>query len=120
MSHHHHDDDHHHDQHHEHDHHHDHDHSESHHHHEHHDHPHHHESREGGLAGGAPSEQEKLLKMVHHWIHHNEEHAQSYRQWGDRARALGQHEVARILDTVADENIRLNGEMDRILGILQR
>jgi hypothetical protein len=57
--------------------------------------------------------------MVQHWVHHNEEHARSYRQWGDRARALGQHEVGRILDAVADENLRLNAEMERILGILR-
>jgi hypothetical protein len=58
--------------------------------------------------------------MVQHWVHHNEEHARSYRQWAERARALGQGEVGRILDEVAQENLRLNGEMERILTILQK
>jgi len=60
------------------------------------------------------------LKMVAHWLHHNEDHARSYRQWADRARNLGHAEVGRILDAVADENLRLNAEMEKILGILQR
>jgi hypothetical protein len=57
--------------------------------------------------------------MVQHWFHHNEDHARSYRQWAERARGLGQAEVGRILEEVALESLRLNGEMERILTLLR-
>jgi hypothetical protein len=60
-----------------------------------------------------------LGTIVHHWIHHNEDHARSYREWGDRARALGEQEVGRILDQIAEESLRLNEQMQGILRILQ-
>ncbi len=58
--------------------------------------------------------------MVQHWLNHNEDHARSYRLWAEKARNLGHAEVGRILDGVADENLRLNGEMERILGLLRQ
>lgn len=114
MGHHQHEDHHHHN-------HHDHSSGEGHHHHHHeHDHAHHeHGSGTCCTPKGALTEKDKLEKIVHHWIHHNEEHARSYREWGDRARALGQDEVGRMLDSIADENLRLNEQMQKILRILE-
>mgnify|MGYP000022356956 CR=1 FL=1 len=35
---------------------------------------------------------EKLLKLLNHWIKHNEDHAFNYRNWAEKAKANGQKE----------------------------
>jgi len=89
------------------------------HHHGHHD--HHHGEEEKSCAGGpgktaenAPPTEEitdrvKLVKIMDHWIHHNEEHARSYEEWARRAEALGEREVASLLDEMAHDT-RRHGE----------
>jgi len=42
-------------------------------------------------------------------IHHNEEHARSYEEWARRAEALGEREVASLLDEMAHDT-RRHGE----------
>ncbi|SMC17362.1 hypothetical protein SAMN02746041_00299 [Desulfacinum hydrothermale DSM 13146] len=54
------------------------------------------------------STREKLARMIHHWIHHTEDHVQSYRQWAQRAQEEGLPSVARALERVADGSLELN------------
>jgi hypothetical protein len=97
---HHHHEDHHHKEHahhhdHEHDHHH-HDHGDDHHNHDHdHDHKHHPESKK---ASDSLSLEEKLVKLLDHWVSHNDDHAKNYRDWGAQAQAKGLTEVTRSLE----------------------
>ena len=35
------------------------------------------------------SEMEKLKILLDHWIEHNKEHGDEFREWGEKARALG-------------------------------
>lgn len=93
------------------------------HHHGHHEHHHHHhnnheeKSSAGGreeAAKGAPlageiTDRVKLVKIMDHWIHHNEEHARSYEEWARRAETLGEAEVASLLVDMARDT-RRHGE----------
>ena len=66
----------------------------------HHDHHHHHgHSHE---AGADMPFEEKMAKLLAHWIRHNDDHAGSYRDWADKARSGDQTEVAAVLDEVAE------------------
>ncbi len=56
----------------------------------------------------ALSMKEKLAKMLEHWIHHNEEHAASYRRWGQHAQSEGLVHVAELLEKVAHGSLELN------------
>lgn len=40
----------------------------------------------------------KLLHLLGHWIEHNEAHAQTYREWAERASADGLATVAEHLE----------------------
>ena len=62
---------------------------------------------------------DKLLKMVQFWVHHNEEHARSYRDWAGRAQEMGLEEVGVILEKLAGEALRPNVELERLLLILK-
>jgi rubrerythrin len=46
--------------------------------------------------------------MIHHWIHHTEDHVKSYRQWAEKARQEGLESVAQALERVADGSLELN------------
>lgn len=84
-------------------HHHDHDHDHHHHDHDHdhhhHDHDHQHDHAHGA---GALSFPEKLVKLLDHWIQHNDHHAEDYRKWADQSRENGQDAVAELLDSAAE------------------
>lgn len=66
---------------------------------------------------GKLSEVERLLKIVEHWIHHNGEHARSYRDWAKRAREMGLEEICLILEEVADATEMQNRNLEEILNL---
>ena len=72
--------------------HHDHDHE----HHHHHGHDHHHHDETGELSFG-----EKLVRLFDHWIKHNESHAQTYLDWGEKAKAQGREDISVLLNDIA-------------------
>jgi hypothetical protein len=82
-----------------------------------HHHPHGSEPREE--LEGKPPMQHKLVKMVEFWVHHNEDHAQSYRDWAGRAHQLGLKEVGDILEALAGDAMRPNRSLARVLDLLK-
>lgn len=113
----------HHDRHHHHgqDHHHHHDHDHDHDHPQDKDHPHHHGHEERGGKHGESrlSDRGRLIKILEHWLHHNEDHAKSYGEWAERARALGEEATGRILDEAAADAIRLNERFREALALVR-
>jgi hypothetical protein len=53
-------------------------------------------------------ELEKLKRLLHHWKEHNDEHAETYRQWDEKAEAMGNKELSNILSRLCDETKKLN------------
>ena len=83
-----------------------------------HSHPHPH--REPGTESAAIPipDDVKLLKRIEHWIHHNADHASSYREWAERLRGMGHEEAAPVLEEVARDTDRQNDKLRRILEML--
>ena len=68
-----------------------------------HAHPHGHNHHHGHAHHPAPmSFSEKLVKLLDHWIQHNDHHAEDYQKWARDARENGQIEVADLLDSAAE------------------
>lgn len=57
--------------------------------------------------------------MVEHWLHHNEDHAQSFSDWAGRARELGQAGVAALIDDVARQSLLQNEQLQKALQLLK-
>jgi hypothetical protein len=76
------------------------------HHHDHdHDHHHdpHHDHHHGHAHSHAPlSFSEKLVKLLDHWIQHNDHHAEDYLKWAREARENKQPAVADLLESAAE------------------
>jgi len=52
---------------------------------------------------------EKLAHLLHHWIEHNEAHAEGYGTWAERAEKIGRDDVAREIRAA----LELSREMNR-------
>ncbi|HYA26717.1 MAG TPA: hypothetical protein VEE82_01840 [Thermodesulfovibrionales bacterium] len=61
------------------------------------------------------NEKDKLRHLLHHWMEHNLEHAEVYREWAAKASALGDKELSEILDTLYAETKKLNGLFEAAL-----
>ncbi|MFW6081184.1 MAG: hypothetical protein ACOC7W_04645 [Desulfosalsimonas sp.] len=86
------------------------------------DHGHHHHHHHGEEHDHAAKEMpvpEKLKKMVSHWIRHNDDHAATYRQWAQRAADEGMNDVAEILESVAEQNLAVNKDLEKAAGLLE-
>jgi len=81
-----------------------------HHHHHHHDHDSHDE---------IPFN-EKLDRIIRHWIKHNEDHASNYRNWAENAKANDQHRAAVLLEEAADMSLSVNQKFKAALAVLDR
>lgn len=41
----------------------------------------------------SEAEKEKLKILLNHWVEHNRQHAQEFREWAEKAKSLGQAEA---------------------------
>jgi hypothetical protein len=86
-------------------------------HHHDHEHGHHHHSHE------APSEltvEEKLGKLLDHWIKHNEDHAETYVTWAKRANEKGLSNIANQLQEAADKTRSISENFEAALASLKK
>ena len=58
---------------------------------------------------------EKLATLLPHWKKHNDEHAEVYREWAERASSLGRNGLARILFTLSSETKTLSRLFDQAI-----
>ena len=58
-------------------------------------------------------ERAKLRTLLNYWAEHNQEHGQEIREWADKARVLGETEVA-------EELLQAAREMDKASGLLSQ
>jgi len=84
-----------------------------------HNHDHSEASEHTSHSHGDVSELHKLIKIVEHWIHHNEEHAASYRDWAYRTQGIAGKEVGGILEEVARTTQAQNDNFRKILELLK-
>ena len=84
-----------------------------------HSHDHEHSHGHGGADAGEMSFREKLEKLLAHWIKHNKDHADTYRQWAERSRSEDLGAVAEMLDSAAEANNEINTRLERALALIE-
>ena len=62
---------------------------------------------------------EKLIKLLSHWIKHNEDHALNYRNWAEKAKANGKSEAAGMLEEAAEMSLTINENFEAALARLE-
>ncbi|CAB1068216.1 hypothetical protein D1AOALGA4SA_282 [Olavius algarvensis Delta 1 endosymbiont] len=59
---------------------------------------------------------DKLAKLLSHWIKHNENHAINYRNWSEKAKRNGKDEAAALLEAAADMSLAVNEKFEAALA----
>ena len=59
---------------------------------------------------------EKIHKILHHWLTHNDEHAQTYLDWAKKAKANAMPEVATLLEEAADITKAISKKFEEALA----
>jgi hypothetical protein len=72
-------------------------------HHDHNHHHHHHHDVQSDLTF-----QEKLIKLLDHWIKHNRDHADTYQSWAEKAEENGMADVAALIREVHALTLRMD------------
>ena len=78
----------------------------------------HHHHGQGGAPSAEMSVAEKMEKLLAHWIRHNHEHTDSYRQWVRQAKGAGLSEVAEHLATAVELTEQTTAAFQRALDRL--
>ena len=61
----------------------------------------------------------RLKILLSHWVEHNQEHGQEFREWAGRAAALGESEAGGDITSAAGEMERASRHLSRALERLQ-
>jgi hypothetical protein len=77
--------------------------NEHHHHHGRHEHPH----RDQDIEIAVDFE-DKLMKLIDHWVKHNEDHVKNYREWARRAEENHFEAVSGLLERVAEKTSEIS------------
>jgi len=65
------------------------------------------------------NEREKIKILLNHWIEHNKEHSQEFREWAKKAKGLGEAETCDDILEATQEMDKANDALLRALRTLE-
>jgi len=60
---------------------------------------------------------ERIEKIISHWIKHNDDHIQNYKEWSEKAKQENLSEVSALLNEVAEMSGTINEKLKRTLSL---
>jgi hypothetical protein len=83
----------------------------------HHDHHHHDHTQK---AESPMTVLEKAVKMIEHWIKHNEDHSITYRDWANKLKKENLPEAAARIDEVAAIQESINEKFQQAANLIRK
>ncbi len=84
-------------------------------HHHHHEHDHHHDHKiESTLSFDG-----KMIKLLEHWIKHNDDHAETYRDWAKKAKEKNMDEAGSLLEDAAEMTLMISKKFEEAADIIR-
>lgn len=71
--------------------------------------PHHHHDHE---MQSSLSFDEKMIKLLEHWIKHNDDHVQTYRDWAQKAKEKKKIKSALMLEDAAEMTLSISKKFE--------
>ena len=62
---------------------------------------------------------EKLVKLLEHWIKHNDDHAENYRDWAKKTKEKGMNDVGLLLEDAVDMTELISNKFKKALELIQ-
>ncbi len=85
----------------------------------HHEHDHHHDHDHAGESGDALSFDRKLVKLLQHWIRHNDDHAENYRDWARKAKENNFTQEGRLMEDAAEMTLAISQKFEAAIKLIQ-
>ncbi len=63
---------------------------------------------------------EKLIKLLEHWLKHNDDHAGNYRDWAEKARQNQLEAVGALLEDVCDLTAEINAKFESAAELVRK
>ena len=63
--------------------------------------------------------EDRLVKLLEHWIKHNRDHSDSYRDWSRKASREGLTDIAQLIEAAAEKTTRINREFEKALALVK-
>lgn len=82
-------------------------------------HHHHHHGHHDRDVKSELTFDEKLIKLLDHWLKHNEDHAGTYGDWAEKARQNQLDAVAALLEEVCDLTEDINAKFESAAKLVQ-
>ena len=83
----------------------------------HHDHDHHNDNHETTAA--IPFDK-KMVKLFEHWINHNTDHAETYREWAKKAKENDMEKILVFLNEAAEKTLEINRIFKEALTLISK
>jgi len=80
-------------------------------------HNHHHHNHE---VQSSLSFEEKMVKLLEHWIGHNEDHAKTYLDWAQKAKANDLAGIYPLLKDASETSLSINKKFAQAVRIIKR
>lgn len=61
---------------------------------------------------------EKMIKLLEHWIKHNDDHAQTYRDWAQKAKEKKKIKAALMLEDAAEMTLSISKKFESTIKLI--
>ena len=86
----------------------------------HHDHDHHHNHNHDHDIQSTLSFDEKMIKLIEHWIKHNDGHAATYRDWAKKAKEKDKDKAASLLEDAAGMTLMISKKFEEVAELFKK
>ena len=61
---------------------------------------------------------EKMIKLLEHWIKHNDDHAQTYREWAQKAKEKNKSKAALMMEDAAEMTLSISKKFESAMKLI--
>lgn len=63
---------------------------------------------------------EKMIKLLEHWIKHNDDHAETYRDWAQKAKEKNMREAGLLLEDAAEMTRMISKKFEEAATLIMK
>ena len=63
---------------------------------------------------------EKMIKLLEHWIKHNDDHAATYRDWAQKAKKKYMREASSLLEDAAEMTLKISKKFEEAATFIMK
>ena len=63
---------------------------------------------------------EKMIKLIEHWIKHNDDHAATYRDWAKKAKEKDKDKAASLLEDAAEMTLMISKKFEEVAELFRK